>query len=58
MTNTSPILPLPEDDEGAGDTPTVDDDGEQKLDPDAADDLIDSADADRLAVEGEAEPER
>ena len=49
MSNNTPILPVPGDDD-ADDPVTKEVDGEQTLDPDADDDLIDSADADRLAV--------
>lgn len=55
---STPIPPLPPvdgDDDAAtdaqGDDVTVDVDGTSVLDPDANDDLIDSADADRIAAE-------
>jgi hypothetical protein len=47
-----PPLPLPDDDR-ADDLATTDDDGETRLDPDADDELIDSADADRIAATGD-----
>lgn len=43
-----PPLDFNEDD---GDEPVVDDNGEEKFDEDLNDDLIDSADADRMAAE-------
>ncbi|UJP11510.1 hypothetical protein L2X99_08455 [Microbacterium sp. KUDC0406] len=49
MSNSTPILPLPDEpDEGDA---TMAEDGKRTLDPDAADELIDSADADRIASE-------
>lgn len=53
MSNMTPIVPLPEGpgDETAENTATREEDGKRKLDPDAADDLIESADADRIAAE-------
>jgi len=55
MTNNPPFPPLAgDDDESAeitGDDATVEVDGERTLDPDANDDLIDSAEADRIAAE-------
>jgi hypothetical protein len=54
--SNNPILPvIPGDDETAraaavGEPPTTEVDGDRKLDPDANDDLIDSADADRVAT--------
>lgn len=51
---TPPFVPSADDgddDDLATDAvPTVDDDGERVLDPDANDDLVDSARADRLAA--------
>ncbi len=54
MTNLPlpPFLPVP--DGAPEDEPVVDVDGEDVLDPDANPDLIDSADADRLAADGDA----
>jgi len=52
MSNNTPILPVPGDDD-ADDPVTKEVDGEQTLDPDADDDLVDSADADRLAVQAD-----
>ena len=52
MSNSGfPVLPLPDDENGAGDEPTRDAGDGEVLDQDANDDLIDSADADRLAAE-------
>lgn len=59
MSNAAPVPPLPplgDDERPADPTVTEDDvttevDGERKLDPDANDDLIDSAEADRIAAE-------
>lgn len=48
-----PVPPLDGDDENP-DAPTVEVDGERELDPDANPERIDSADADRLAAEGDA----
>lgn len=47
-----PPLPVPDRDDAAAepDASMIDDDGEQTLDPDVDDDLIDSAEADRLAT--------
>lgn len=59
MTN-NPQMPLrPEDpDEVNPDMPLMKDaDGDEKLDPDAADELIDSAEADRIAAETESREE-
>jgi hypothetical protein len=53
MSNNTPLLPLPEDDDAEG--ATIEVDGERRLDPDADDDLIDSADADVLAAETDDE---
>lgn len=51
MSNANPILPLGDDDDSITDADaTREVDGEQVLDPDADADLIDSADADRLAA--------
>lgn len=47
-----PVPPLGGDDEGT-DVPTREVDGERALDEDANPDLIDSADADRIAAEGD-----
>ncbi|MGW9158335.1 MULTISPECIES: hypothetical protein [unclassified Microbacterium] len=44
-----PVPPVPHDDDAAG-VPTRDLDGEQVLDPDADDALVDSAEADRIAA--------
>jgi len=44
--------PLPRKDDGAQEVPTTEVDGETTLDPDANDELIDSAEADRIAAEG------
>ena len=56
MTNTPPMPPIPEDpDQENHERPLVEEpDGDEKLDPDANDDLIDSAEADRIAAEGDA----
>ncbi|MDA4895900.1 hypothetical protein PFZ55_54545 [Streptomyces sp. MS2A] len=54
MTN-NPMLPLvPEDpdDEGIPEAVLREEDGRETLDPDAADELVDSAEADRIAAEG------
>lgn len=48
-----PVPPLGDDDETL-EAPTREVDGERELDPDADPDRIDSADADRLAAEGDA----
>jgi len=51
MSNPYPApYPLPDDGENRDDLPTTEVDGDEVLDPDANDDLIDSADADRLAA--------
>lgn len=62
MSNVTPIPPLPPElgDDDARDVVTKDDvtverGDERVLDPDANDDLIDSAEADRLAVGDESE---
>ena len=53
--NFAPIPPLvPRDDDDLGQA-TIERDGEVVLDPDVDDDLIDSADADRLAADPEAD---
>ncbi|GAA4190344.1 hypothetical protein GCM10022219_07570 [Microbacterium oryzae] len=50
MSNPFPAqFPLPGD-RSDDDLPTTETDGETVLDPDANDDLVDSADADRLAA--------
>lgn len=52
MSNTGfPVLPLPDDESGAGGDPTLEAGDQEVLDEDADEDLIDSADADRLAAE-------
>jgi len=51
----SSIPPLPADDENEPDTVEVD--GEQVLDPDANEDDVDSAAADRVAAEKGEDPE-
>jgi len=51
-----PVVPLPGDDDdvaGREDQATRETDGDEVLDPDASDDLIDSADADRIAAGGD-----
>lgn len=56
MSNTTPFVPIPDDDDAAaGDSGVREQDGKRTLDPDTADELIDSADADRLAAGGEDE---
>lgn len=57
MSNPPPIPPIPSlgdesDDERDG-VPTREVDGEREIDPDADDSQIDSADADRLAADGD-----
>ncbi|WP_298742150.1 hypothetical protein [uncultured Microbacterium sp.] len=54
MTNLPlpPHLSVPDSDIPEGE-PVVEVDGHEEFDPDANEDLIDSADADRLASEGE-----
>lgn len=53
MTN-NPQVPLSPEDPEDSDVPVMqDDDGEEKLDPDLNEDLIDSSEADRLAAESE-----
>jgi hypothetical protein len=47
-----PIPPYIADDDGDESTPTVDVDGQEKLDPDADPDRIAGATADRIAAEG------
>ena len=56
MSNQNPILPVDGDDDSDDDSVTEAEatrelDGERVLGPDANDDLIDSAEADRLAAE-------
>lgn len=55
MTNLPlpPFLPVPEGEEPAGEQ-FVDIDGDETLDPDMNDDAITSAEADRLAANGDA----
>ena len=53
MSNTPPVLPVPDDDGDPLEEATVERDGERTLDPDAADELVDSAEADRLASGGD-----
>lgn len=57
MTNPPPIPPIPPLDEDAenatGDVPTQDVDGERRIDPDADDSQVDSAEADRIAADGD-----
>lgn len=56
MSNTTPFVPLPDDDDQAEGTSAVrEQDGKVTLDPDVADELVDSAEADRLAAGGEQE---
>jgi len=50
-----PSAPIPDHDDGEPDAEMIDDDGERTLDPTLDDDLLDSADADRLASGGDAE---
>ncbi len=45
--------PLPLDDDGSDDPAVREEDGEEVLDEDVNDDLVDSAEADRLATQGE-----
>ena len=52
--NFAPIPPLVPRDDDDLEQATIDRDGEVVLDPDVDDDLIDSADADRLAADPEA----
>lgn len=52
--NFAPIPPLVPGDDNL-DEATIERDGEVALDPDANDDLVDSADADRLAADPEAD---
>lgn len=54
MTNLPlpPYIPIPDDEISEGE-PVVDVDGRDEIDPDANEDLIDSAEADRLAAEGD-----
>ena len=53
--NFAPIPPLVPRDDDDLEQPTIERDGEVVLDPDVDDDLIDSADADRLAADPEAD---
>lgn len=61
MSNQYPPAPVPlgDDDEGyEGPDVETEVDGEQVIDPDVNDDLINSADADRRAAETDDSPER
>ncbi|WP_197061060.1 hypothetical protein [Microbacterium mangrovi] len=51
MTNANPNFPLVPSDDDESEHATKEVDGEKVLDPDADPDLIDSAEADRLAAE-------
>jgi hypothetical protein len=52
MSNSGfPVLPLPDDDDSAGDDVTREVDDHEVRDDDVNDDLVDSAEADRLAAE-------
>lgn len=52
MSNTGfPVLPQPDDEGGAGDDATREVGDHEVLDDDVNEDLVDSADADRLAAE-------
>ena len=53
--NFAPIPPLVPRDDDDLEQATIERDGEVVLDPDVDDDLIDSADADRLAADPEAD---
>ena len=53
--NFAPIPPLVPRDDDDLERATIESDGEVVLDPDVDDDLIDSADADRLAADPEAD---
>lgn len=56
MSNPIPPLPFPDDaDDGTGDVPTREDDGDTVLDADANQDAVDSYAADRLASEADDE---
>jgi len=52
-----PPLPFDADGDPHEDAPLREEDGEEVLDEDANDDLIDSAEADRIAAEGDDEEE-
>ncbi len=52
-----PAIPRLGDDGFGDDVPTTDVDGKEALDPDASDDLTDSAEADRVAAEEGVAPE-
>lgn len=58
MTN-NPMVPLvpedPDDNETVPDAALREEDGRETLDPDAADELVDSAEADRIAAEGDVD---
>lgn len=57
MSNPPPIPPIPslgdESDDELDGVPTREVDGEREIDPDADDSQVDSAEADRLAAEGD-----
>lgn len=58
MSNPPPIPPIPSLGDESGDqeqdgVPTREVDGERELDPDADDAQVDSAEADRIAAEGD-----
>jgi hypothetical protein len=56
VSNMNPVPPLPHGGDGADDLPTREDaDGDVTIDPDANDDLVDSAEADRVAADPDAE---
>lgn len=58
MSNPFPApFPAPDDDQSPDDIPTTELDGETELDPDANEDLVDSATADRLAADGDGDDE-
>lgn len=59
MTNNPQMPLIPEDPEDElSDPPLVEDsDGHEKLDPDRNDEQIDSAEADRIAAETDADPQ-
>ena len=50
---TPPLVPLPDDDHG--DIPTLEVDGDETLDTDIDDALVDSAEADRAASTGDVD---
>jgi len=53
MSNGVPTIPpVPGLSDGGPDAVVVEQDGEQRLDPDANPELVDSAEADRLVAEG------